>query len=181
MHFDRSMKRNFRRDGEIYKRKGFANLLSALKILESQGHADDFELLIFGADKSELEMDLRIPIHYVGYVNEIQDLVSLYNMASVMVVPSSTEVFGQTASEAMSCGTPVVAFRCTGIQEVVDHKVNGYLAKPYESEDLAAGILWCLENNEENRLGKTGREKVLRDYTFEVVCGKYKDLYERVR
>lgn len=161
--------------------KGFVNLLSALKILEAQGHTNDFELVVFGVDKSELEMDLRIPIHYVGYVNNGQELASLYNLASVMVVPSLTEVFGQTASEALACGTPVVAFQCTGIQEIIDHKVNGYLARPYESEDLASGILWCLDNNADNCLGKSGREKVLRDYTFEVVCGKYKDLYERVK
>ena len=162
------------------KIKGFANLLSAFKILEAQGHTNDFELVVFGADRSELEMDLRIPIHYVGYVNNIQELASLYNLASVMVVPSLTEVFGQTASEAMACGTPVVAFRCTGIQEVVDHKVNGYLAKPYESEDLAVGILWCIENNKENQLGRAAREKVLREYAMEVVGKQYKEVYESV-
>lgn len=162
------------------KRKGFANLLSALKILEQQGHGDDFELIVFGATESELSMDVNIPVHYVGYVGNTEELVSLYNLASVMAVPSLTEVFGQTALEALACGTPVVAFQCTGIQEVVNHKKDGYLAKPYESEDLAAGILWCLENNFDNCLGKEGREKVLREYIFETVCGKYKDLYESV-
>lgn len=162
------------------KIKGFANLLSALKILEQNGHADDFELIVFGADESELDIDVTIPIHTIGYVGNTKELVSLYNLASVMVVPSLTEVFGQTASEAMACGTPVVAFRCTGIQEVVDHKLNGYLAEPYESDDLARGILWCLENNAENRLGEAGREKVLQKYTFDAVCRQYKSLYESV-
>lgn len=162
------------------KIKGFANLLSALMILEQQGHGDDFEMIIFGATDSELSMNVKIPIHYVGYVGDMQDLVSLYNLASVMVVPSLTEVFGQTASEALACGTPVVAFRCTGIQEVVNHKVDGYLAKPYESEDLAQGILWCLEHNQNNCLGHAAREKVIKEYTFDEVCGKYKDVYEKV-
>lgn len=161
--------------------KGFLQLLHALRILEEQGHFEDFELVVFGANKSDAEMDVRIPIHYVGYVHNARDLVSLYNIASVMVVPSLTEVFGQTASEAMACGTPVVAFQCTGIQEVVDHKVNGYLAKPYESEDLAAGILWCLENNKENRLGMAAREKVLREYAMGVVGEQYRELYKSVQ
>ena len=162
------------------KRKGFANLLSALRLLEQQGHKDDFELVVFGASESELSMDVNIPIHYVGYVGNTDELVSLYNLASVMVVPSLTEVFGQTASEALACQTPVVAFQCTGIQEVVDHKVDGYLAEPYDSGDLAQGILWCLENNAGNRLGMAGREKVLKEYTFDAVCRQYKDLYESV-
>ena len=162
------------------KIKGFLNLLSAIKILEQNGHADDFELIVFGADESELNMDVTIPIHTVGYVGNTKELVSLYNLASVMVVPSLTEVFGQTASEALACATPVVAFKCTGIQEVVNHKVDGYLVQPYVSEDLANGILWCLENNPDNCLGNSGREKVLRNYTFDVVSRQYKDLYESV-
>lgn len=162
------------------KRKGFANLLSALRLLEQQGHRDDFELVVFGASESELSMDVNIPIRYVGYVGNTEELVSLYNLASVMVVPSLTEVFGQTASEALACGTPVVAFQCTGIQEVVDHKVDGYLAKPYDSMDLAYGILWCLENNDGNCLGKAAREKIMRECTMDVVGKQYKRVYESV-
>lgn len=162
------------------KRKGFANLLSALQILEKEGHINDFELIVFGAKETELEIDLRIPVHFVGYVNDIKELVSLYNLASVMVVPSLTEVFGQTASEAMACGTPVVAFQCTGIQEVINHKINGFLAKSYDSEDLAKGIMWCIENNQDNRLGNAARDKVLKEYEYEIVGKKYKNLYESV-
>ena len=162
------------------KIKGFANLLSALRLLEQQGHRDDFELVVFGASESELSMDVNIPIHYVGYVGNAEELASLYNLASVMVVPSLTEVFGQTASEALACGTPVVAFQCTGIQEVVNHKVDGYLAKPYDSMDLAYGILWCLENNDGNCLGKAAREKIMRECTMDVVGKQYKRVYESV-
>lgn len=162
------------------KRKGFSNLLSALHLLEQQGYGEDFELVVFGAEASELGMDVNVPIHYVGYVGNTQELASLYNLADVMVVPSLTEVFGQTASEALACGTPVVAFQCTGIQEVVVHKADGYLAQPYSSEDLAEGILWCLSNNTDNRLGKAGRERVIKEYGFEAVCRQYKDLYESV-
>lgn len=162
------------------KRKGFANLLSALKLLEQNGHADDFELIVFGANESELSINVNIPVHFVGYVSNTKELVSLYNLANVMVVPSLMEVFGQTASEALACATPVVAFQCTGIQEVVNHKVDGYLVQPYMSEDLVNGILWCLENNADNCLGNAGREKVLQRYTFDAVSRKYKDLYESV-
>ena len=163
------------------KIKGFANLLSALKLIEQNGHSDDFELIVFGANASDLSIDVNIPIHYVGYISDTNDLVSLYNLASVMVVPSLTEVFGQTASEALACGTPVVAFNCTGIKEIVEHKVCGYLAEAYEDTDLAKGILWCLANNAENALGKAGREKVLQNYTPEVVSRKYVELYEKVK
>ena len=162
------------------KIKGFANLLSALKILEQNGHADDFELIVFGADESELNIDVTIPIHTVGYVGNTKELVSLYNLASVMVVPSLTENLSCTIMESLSCGTPVVAFNIGGNSDMIEHKVNGYLAKKKDDADLAEGLLWCLENNVVNCLGNAGREKVLQKYTFDAVCQQYKSLYESV-
>ena len=162
------------------KIKGFANLLSALKKLEEQGHADDFELIVFGAAESDLDMDVSIPIHYVDYVSDTQELVALYNLASVMVVPSLTENLSCAIMESMSCGTPVVAFNIGGNSDMIEHKANGYLAKEKDDADLAEGILWCLENNTDNCLGLAGRKKVLKNYTFEAVSGQYKKLYERV-
>lgn len=160
------------------KIKGFAKLLSALRLLESRGNVIDFELIVFGANESELSMDLSVPIHYLGYVNDAQDLVSLYCLASVMVVPSLTENLSCTIMESLSCGTPVVAFNIGGNGDMIVHKQNGYLAKEFDDEDLAEGILWCLENNIDNRLGKNGREKVLKTYNYEAVCSQYKELYE---
>ena len=85
------------------KIKGFANLLSALRLLKQQGHANDFELVVFGATESELSMDVKIPIHYVGYVSNTLELVSLYNLACVMVVPSLTENLSCAIMESLSC------------------------------------------------------------------------------
>ena len=163
------------------KRKGFANLLSALRILERLGHCDDFELIVFGATKSELSMDVNIPIHYVDYVHDTDELVSLYNLANVMVVPSLTENLSCAIMESLSCGTPVVAFNIGGNGDMIEHQKNGYLAKEMDDADLAEGILWCLENNVGNCLGIGGREKVLRDYTFESVAKRYESVYESVR
>ena len=160
------------------KVKGFDHLISALKVLEKGDK--DFEVVVFGASGAELSIDVNIPIHYVGYVSNTDDLVSLYNLASVMVVPSLTENLSCAIMESLSCATPVVAFNIGGNGDMVEHKVNGYLAKEKDDADLAEGILWCLENNEDNRLGKAGREKVLQNYTFDAVCRQYKALYESV-
>ena len=162
------------------KIKGFDFLISALKMLEQQGHDNGFELVVYGASSSELSMEITIPIHYVGYVGNTKELVSLYNIASVMVVPSLTENLSCTIMESLSCGTPVVAFNIGGNGDMIEHKVNGYLAKEKYDADLAEGIQWCLENNVDNCLGNAGRVKVLREYTNEVVCRQYVELYKSI-
>ena len=159
--------------------KGFASLLSALQILDKQGF--EANLLVFGASESDLPMQFEhIHVHFLGYIVDTDALVTLYNLADVMVVPSLTEVFGQTASEALACSTPVVCFKTTGIQEVVDHKINGYQAAFEDSDDLATGIGWCLTNNQDGALSKAAREKVMREYTVERVGERYAELYRSI-
>ncbi len=159
------------------KRKGFSNLLSALQILEKQGKTN-FELIVFGADKSDLNIDVNIPIHYVGYVSDTNELVSLYNIASVMVVPSLTENLSCAIMESLSCETPVCAFNIGGNGDMIDHKENGYLAKEQDDTDLANGIVWCIENNTDRTLSTNARNKVLNNFTIDIVAKQYKDLYE---
>lgn len=160
--------------------KGYKHLLNALEILEQQGRANDFELIVFGADKPLEGMPTSIPIHYVGYVSDTNELVSLYNLASVMVVPSLTENLSCAIMESLSCGTPVVAFNIGGNADMIEHQKNGYIAREKDDADLANGILWCLQHNEETDLSHNARQKVLDNYTSEKVCRQYVGLYQSV-
>ena len=60
-----------------------------------------------------------------------------------MVVPSRQDNLPNTAVEAHACGTPVVAFRTGGLPDIVEHQRTGYLAQPFHTQDLAAGISWA--------------------------------------
>ena len=158
------------------KNKGLAPLLMALRMLDKQGL--EAQLVVFGIEAQELPLQFEhIDVTVVGFIRDNRKLAELYTEADVMVVPSYSEVFGQTASEAMACGTPVVAFRCTGIQDVVEEGC-GYLAEPYSPEDLAKGIRYCIENNKDNVLGKAARESVEKRFAIDVVAKQYKALYE---
>lgn len=160
--------------------KGFKQLIEALSHFEHSVDCSKYELLVFGTDKPINEIQTPLQIHYLGYIKQDTELVKVYNAADVMVVPSLSEVFGQTASEAMACGTPVVAFNCTGIKEVVEHKITGYLAEPYSPEDLANGILWCEQNNLFGELSVNARNRVVENYSVERVAAKYKALYKNL-
>lgn len=158
-------------------RKGFSFLLSAMQIMERLGKNDSFELIVFGADRPLEGMPMAGPVHYVGYISDSRELASLYNLASAMIVPSLTENLSCAIMESLSCGTPVVAFNIGGNSDLIDHKQNGYLANEKDSEDLAEGILWCLDNNRDNKLSQNARKKVLENYTPEVVGKQYTEFF----
>ncbi|MDO4191000.1 MAG: glycosyltransferase [Bacteroidales bacterium] len=165
------------------KRKGFAYLLEALKIIEQQYAAQHsevpFELVVFGANEGDLPMSLNIPIHYMGFVSDTQQLVSLYRNASVMVVPSLTENLSCAIMESLSCGTPVVAFNIGGNSDMITHQQNGFLAKEKDNADLAQGILWTFEHNAHNELRNTARTSVLERFTGDIVAQQYIALYQQ--
>jgi glycosyltransferase involved in cell wall biosynthesis len=158
------------------ERKGYKYLELALEKLKSDFNSGEIELLVFGANNRSLQ-ETYFSTLFLGLINDDLLLAIAYSAADVMVVPSIQEAFGQTASEAMSCATPVVAFGGTGLSDIVDHKVNGYLAQPYEEEDLALGIKWCLENNNNQELSNKAREKALKVFNSEIVAQQYHDLY----
>ena len=47
-----------------------------------------------------------------------------------------------TGVEAHSCATPVIAFNTGGLPDIVAQEHTGYLAKPFDTQDLARGIAW---------------------------------------
>ena len=65
----------------------------------------------------------------------------MYNEAKVFVLTAPNEDFGIVPIEAMSCGTPTVAWKDgAGPAESIIENINGFLAKPYDTKDLSEKI-----------------------------------------
>lgn len=156
-------------------RKGFQLLLKALQQLENKA---DLELVIFGASQPENELNFKFTTHYRGFLQDDISLRLLYSAADVMIVPSLQESFGLTAAEAMACGTPVVAFDTTGLKDIIDHKINGYLAHPFEPASLAKGIEWIISSNLDSHLSENARFKSKNSFDSKVIAAQYFKLYE---
>jgi glycosyltransferase involved in cell wall biosynthesis len=168
-------------DATSDRRKGFHYLQSALQELSKSGWKDKLEVVVFGASQPDNPSDLGFKTHYLGHLSDDISLATVYSAANVMLVPSVQESFGQTASESLACGTPVVAFNATGLKDIVDHEVNGYLAKPYEIDDFSQGIAWVIENPERHqKLCFYAREKAEREFTLELQARRYSNLFQEI-
>jgi glycosyltransferase involved in cell wall biosynthesis len=98
-----------------------------------------------------------------------------------MVVPSRQEAFGQTASEAITCGTPVVSFEIGGLTDIIKDRQTGRLVKPLSTEALAEGIFWCVEdNNRHARLSKAAQLSAFK-WRYENIAMKYAQLFESLQ
>lgn len=160
--------------------KGFQFLQPAIQFLAKTSWGAGADLVIFGASAPSIPIDLGMKSHYMGRLYDDIGLALLYSAADVMVVPSIRESFGQTASEAMACGTPVVAFSATGLLDIVEHKQSGYLATPYEPDDLANGISWVLSRDadESESLAQRARAKAEKAFSIELMARKYLTLFD---
>ena len=153
-------------------------MIEALNILIK---SNKIELVIFGNKTTYANLsDINIKVHYLGYLHDESSLISLYNSADVKIVPSLQEAFGQTASEALSCGLPVVGFNSSGLTDIIDHKKNGYLARKNDSSDLANGIQWILNHANYEELSHNARNKAINKFDFSIVANQYQKLYEEL-
>jgi glycosyltransferase involved in cell wall biosynthesis len=64
---------------------------------------------------------------------------------------------------------------------MIEHCSNGYLAKPYETEDLARGIAWVLEDPERHqKLCARARQKVEQEFTLDIQARRYLSLFSEL-
>ncbi|HIF9066814.1 TPA: glycosyltransferase family 4 protein [Photobacterium damselae] len=154
-------------------RKGFDLLEEALKKLSFK---EDYRCVVFGQSTPKKVPNLGVPINYIGHLNDDITLALFYNAIDVMVVPSRQENLPQTATESQACGTPVVAFNTTGFPDAIEHKVTGYLASVFDSNDLASGIKWCIDNDSHN-LHLNCRDRAVSLWSQNVISKKYTQLY----
>ena len=163
-------------------RKGFDLLSEALGQLSADENLN-LMLLVFGSSKSGKEQDFGFPTHFLGHLHDDLSLRLIYNAADVLVIPSRLDNLPNTGVEALSCGTPLVAFNVGGMGDLISHKETGYLARAHDSADLAAGIRWVLENSSVDSispLSSAARLFAQTHFAEKVVAEQYRDLYGTV-
>ncbi len=143
--------------GGIAPHKNLSILVTAYsKLINDTEHKDiklvlvgDYEKDVFLIDNNlkELLKQLRLTekVIFTGFVSD-EDLVYLYNAATVFVLPSFSEGFGLPAIESMACGTPVIGSKTTSLPEVVGDA--GLFFDPNNPDELLGHLTTIIENEE---------------------------------
>ena len=107
-------------------------------------------------------------------IHDEQRMAQLYAAADAFVTPSLQDNLPNTIVEAMSCGTPCVGFNVGGIPEMIHHKLDGYVARYRDSNDLAEGISYVLAHPE---LGNAAAQYAKETYDEHRVAQLYLSAY----
>lgn len=134
--------------GRLVYEKGIQHLISAMpKII--QGY-NDVKLVIAGKGgmlddlKAQAEaMGIANKIYFTGYLNAKQ-VQKIYKCADVAVFPSTYEPFGIVALEGMLAGVPTVVSDIGGLDEIVDHGINGMKSYAGNPNSIADSVLTVL-------------------------------------
>ncbi|HEY1662544.1 MAG TPA: glycosyltransferase [Verrucomicrobiae bacterium] len=157
-----------------YPHKGGTQLAEALAGLKSN---KSVHLLTMGSGHIQMPSYLRHT--HLGRIENglLQSLI--YRAADVFVIPSLEEAFGQTALEAVACGTVVAGFDAGGIVDIVHNELNGLLVTRGNSTALAQAISRLLQDEPlKMRWRESCKAWVNERFSFSRNATAYRALYE---
>lgn len=160
--------------------KGTSYLIEGLEIFVRKYPMEkaNMELVIFGNRDSSNLPDFPVKTTFLGTISDEARLAVCYSAADVFLAPSLEDNLPYTVLESLSCGTPVVAFTTGGIPDMVEHKVNGYLAAYRSSVDLAAGVSWIFNHSNTELLRSDARNHVMTYFSEREVARRHIELYQ---
>jgi glycosyltransferase involved in cell wall biosynthesis len=162
------------------KNKGMDYLIEACRqLVDLTKCQTPCEVVILGGHAEEVVDQLPLRAHPLGYINNEQRIVEIYQAVDVFVLPSLSENLPNTIMEAMACGVPCVGFKIGGIPEEIDHKRNGYVAEYRDADDLARGVRWILFEADYDQLSQEAVRKVAHNYSQQSVAISYLDVYHQ--
>ena len=163
--------------GRLQRRKGHDMALKALARLRARVPGVRYVIVGDGPHHAALEADVRTLgltdiVHFAG-ASRFEDLPRWYAAADVFVMPNRPdgvdfEGFGMVFLEAAAAGKPSIGGRSGGVPEALNDGVTGQLVDGTDVLELENAMAALAESPElRTRYGSAGRERVLREFSWE--------------
>ena len=161
------------------KRKGIDYLIEACRLMHQQHPEWDGKLgiVVVGKQAEAMQGVFPYPLYAIPYICDEARMAQLYAAVDAFVTPSLQDNLPNTILEAMSVGTPCVGFRVGGIPEMINHHLDGYVAEPRNAQDLADGILYVIDKENNTTLSEAAAKFAARTYNPTRIARMYEDVY----
>lgn len=154
------------------KRKGLELLIVTLKEIAK---FESVKLVCLG-NYNEKYQSKEIDIVCPGFISDNELLSSYYSAADYFVLSSFQEAFAQTPLEAMACGTPVVAFPCSGVNDLLNEEC-GVVCEDFTVSALYNGIVKMMKKDVDSQ---KIREYISKNFASDVIASQYITLYQSI-
>lgn len=157
--------------GRLVPAKGQHILLKACSVLRQRGKQFHLTLIGDGDDRKSLEalsrqLGLTDSVTFLGVVGQDR-IQTYYDRADVFVLASFSEGVPVVLMEAMAKEIPCVTTRITGIPELIEDGVEGFMVFPSDIDGLADKLEITMADTDICReCGQRGRQKILSDYNI---------------
>jgi glycosyltransferase involved in cell wall biosynthesis len=112
-------------------------------------------------------------IEFIGEIGDSEKSAFLGNANALLFPIDWPEPFGLVLIEAMACGTPVIAWRCGSVSEIIENGKTGFIV---DTEDEAVGAVLKLDQLDRRMVRKVFQER----FTADVMARNYLRLYWRL-
>lgn len=159
-------------------RKGMDRLIAAARRLAASDGARDIEFLLMGSNGAELSRELPFPSRALGYVRDDIVLSLIYQASDVFACPSMEDAGPMMVSQAMRCGTPVVAFETGIVPDLLASGEGGRMARLGDAEDFARGLGEMLADD--GTAGRRAGEIAARHHDPKRIARGYGEMLEKL-
>jgi glycosyltransferase involved in cell wall biosynthesis len=170
--------------GSMVPRKNFSLLIQALKLLAKREVPFTLVLIGDGPLLSDLKQQATscLPKDSCLFLGAIPNAMTWYAAFDIHCMTSiNQEGMPNVVMEASAAGLPVVASNVAGVPELVEDGITGFLVEPNNINCLAEYLQkLMLDPNLRQRMGKAGREKMIREFSVEAMVARMVKIYEDV-
>jgi glycosyltransferase involved in cell wall biosynthesis len=166
--------------------KGIAEFVRAARLLQAKGIRAKF-VLVGRCDDNNPAAIPQNQLHdwvregTIEWWGHREDMTRVYAEATIVVLPSYREGLPKVLLEAAACGKALIATDVPGCREAVRHQVNGLLVPVRDAPALARAIEHLLvDGSTRERMGKAGRELVVREFALSRITGQMVALYREL-
>lgn len=182
--------------GRLQSTKGIYTLLSAFDLLTKVNPAmDRVKLLVAGGSETCVMPKSYLPksrklraaingfehrVKFLGPQNQKQ-LARLFTNSIATIVPSHYESFGMVAAEAQACGSPVIASKVGGLQDIVKHGITGLHVEHNNPIQLSQAMSTLFNKPHlTKKLGQRAAAYAEQEFNWSVIASKMSEAYKGV-
>lgn len=170
--------------GRFIPLKGYDYLIEAISLLKGR-ESNDLRVIFVGYgnhqknyEKKVNDLGLNDVIHFSDWISRCE-LNNLYQIADIFIHGALIEPFGFVIAEAMANKTPIVSSQVGAAKDAITHLESGYLVPPANSNEIAKGINYIL-NNDTKKMVSNAFEKVNQMFTIEAMWDGHYEVYKKL-